>query len=59
MLPFLLLLVALLAVLPLLASLLLPTSVADLFALAGAAVLIIVGRTAGGFAVASISAIAL
>jgi hypothetical protein len=51
-----LLLVALLAVLPLPASLLLPTSVADLFALAGAGFLVIVGRTAGGFAVSSVFA---
>ncbi len=38
------------------ASLLLPTSEADLFALAGAGILVIVCRTAGGFAVSSVSA---
>jgi hypothetical protein len=45
-------LVGLLAVLQLPASMLLPTSVAVLFVFAGAGILVIVGRTAGGFSVA-------
>jgi hypothetical protein len=55
---FMLLLVALLAVLPLPASLLLPASVAVMFVFAGAGILVIVGRTAGGFAISGVSAIA-
>ncbi len=52
MLAFLLLLVALLEVLLLPASLLMPASLAVLFVFAGAGIIVIVGRTAGSCAVA-------
>ncbi len=55
---FLLLLVALLEVLLLPESLLLPAPLAVLFVFAGAGIHVIVGRTAGGVAVAGVSAIA-
>jgi hypothetical protein len=53
---FLLLLVALLAVLLFPASLLMPAPLAVLFVFAGAGILVIVGRTAGSFAVSTVSA---